>query len=54
MPLINCKANLILIWSTNSVIVSTYVANQNATFVISNTKLYVPVLTLSTQDNAKL
>ena len=30
------------------------VANQNATFTITETKLYVPVVTLSTQDNAKL
>ena len=52
MPLINCKINLI--WSTNCVIVSTHVANQNATFSIIDTKLYVPVVTLSTQENAKL
>ena len=54
MPLINCEINLILTWSANCVIVSTNVANQNATFAITNTKLYVPVVTLSTQDNAKL
>ena len=54
MPLINCEANLILTWSSNCVIVSTNVANQNATFAIKDTKLYVPVVTLSTQDNAKL
>ena len=30
------------------------VANQSATFQITETKLYVPVVTLSTQDNAKL
>ena len=30
------------------------VANQGATFAITKTKLYVPVATLSTQDNAKL
>ena len=41
-------------WSTNCVIVSTNVANQNATFVITDTKLYVPVVTLSTQENAWL
>ena len=29
-------------------------ANQATTFVIIDTKLYVPVLTLSAQDNAKL
>ena len=54
MPLINCKVNLILTWSANCVIVSTNVANQGATFTITETKLYVPVVTLSTQDNAKL
>ena len=54
MTLINCEINLILTWSANCVIVSTNVANQNATFVISDTKLYIPVVTLSTQDNVKL
>ena len=54
MPLINCEINLILTWSTNCVIVSTNVANQNATFEITDTKLYVPVVTSSTQDNSKL
>ena len=29
-------------------------ANQAATFSINDRKLYVPVLTLSTEDNAKL
>ena len=51
MPLINCAINLILAWSANRVIVSTNVANQNATFAITDAKLYV---TLSTQDNSKL
>ena len=54
MPLINCEINIILTWSTNCVIVSTIVANQNTTFEITDTKLYVPVVTLSTQDNSKL
>ena len=53
MPLINCEINLILKWSANCVFVSTNVANQNATFLI-DAKLHVPVVTLSTQDNAKL
>ena len=39
---------------TSCVIVSTDVANQNATFAITDTKLNVPVVTLSQQDNAKL
>ena len=29
-------------------------ANQNPTFTITETNLYAPVVTLSTQDNAKL
>ena len=54
MPLISCEVNLTLTWSANCITVSTNVANQNATFEITDTKLYVPVVTLSTQDNAKL
>ena len=54
MLLINCEVNLILTWSTNFVIFSTNVANQNARFAITDTKLYVPAVTLSTQDNSKL
>ena len=46
LPLINCEFNLILTWYANCVIVSTNVANQNTTFVITDTKLYVPVVTL--------
>ena len=40
--------------SPNSVIIYTNVANKNITFEITETKLYVPVVTLSIQDNAKL
>ena len=54
MPLINCEIELILTWSANCVIIYTDVANQNPTFTITETNLYVPVVTLSTQDNAKL
>ena len=53
MSLINCEMNLILTWSRNCVIIYTSAANRNATFKITETKLYVPVVTLSTQDNAK-
>ena len=53
MPLINCEVNLILTWSSTCVIASVIVANQAATFEITDTKLYVPVVTLSTQENAK-
>ena len=54
MSLINCEINLMLTWSANCVIVSSTVANQDATFAINETKLYVLVVTLSTQDNTKL
>ena len=53
MPLINCEVNLILTWPANCVIVSTDVANQNAMVTITEPKLYVPIVTLLTQDNAK-
>ena len=45
MPLINCEVNLILTWSRSCVIVSSNDADQNATFAITDTKLYVPVVT---------
>ena len=54
MPLINCKVELILTRSENCVINSTNVVGQNPTFTTTETNLYVPVVTLSTQDNAKL
>ena len=53
MPLINCEVNLILDWSANCVIVYTNETNQGITFSITDTKLYVSVVTLSNQDNAK-
>ena len=54
MPLINYEAELILTWSSNCVKIYTDVANQVPTFTITETNIYVPVVTLSTQDNAKL
>ena len=51
MPLINCEINLILIWSVNYVI---FEATKVTTFAMTNTKLYVPVVTLSTNNIAKL
>ena len=53
MPLINCEVNLILTWSSTCVLISTNTQNQNATFAITDTKLYVPVVTLSTKENTK-
>ena len=45
MPLINCKVNLILTWSSTIVLIATNIPNQNATFTIADTKLYIPVVT---------
>ena len=54
MPLSNCEVELILTWSANCVIIYTDVANQNPIFTITERNLYVPVVTLSAQYNAKL
>ena len=54
MSLINCEVNLTLTWSAKCVIVFTEDADKNATFAVTDTNLYVPVVTLSTQDNARL
>ena len=51
MPLINFEINLILTWSSACVITNFAGAGK---FAITDTKIYVPVVTLSTQDNAKL
>ena len=53
MPLINCKVTLDLNWCENCVIVATNTA-QATTFSVTDTKLYVPSVILSTQDSAKL
>ena len=53
MPLINCEVNLILTWSSNCVLISTNIPNQAVIFEITDTKLYVPIVTLSTQENTK-
>ena len=48
---INCEVNLILTWSQTCVISS---ATGETKSKITETKLYVLVVTLSAQDNAKL
>ena len=53
MPLINCEINLVLSWSARWFIIDNPIANQELIFTITDTKLYVPVVILST-DNAKL
>ena len=51
MPLINCEVNLILTWSKDCVITN---STGEGNFAITETKSYVPVVTLSTKDNEKL
>ena len=48
MPLINCKIKLNLTWKKACVL-----SNQagNTVFIINDTKMYVPVVTLSKEDN---
>ena len=53
MPLINCEVNLIMTCSSTCVLVASNIDAQNVTFAITDTKLYVPVVTLSTQENTK-
>ena len=69
IPLINCKIELILTWFKNCVLISkatreaNYGANlviyeidnpENATFQITDTKMYVPVVTLSKENDTNL
>ena len=55
MPLVNCKIDLELTWHKNCMISSVNAAaGQVVSFMITNTKLYVPVVTLSTEDNNNL
>ena len=51
MGLINCEVNLILIWSKDCVFTN---STGEGKFAITETKLYVSVVTLSTKDNEKL
>ena len=65
MPLINCKIHLELNWTKTCVVYGSdaYDAdksnnnnnnnNRETTFKITATKLYVPIVTLSTKDNVK-
>ena len=61
--MINCEVELILTWSKNSVLADMIVyadadpatvAPLGATFKIKDTKLYVPVVTLSKENDTKL
>ena len=50
MHLFNCEINLMLTWSANCVVTNSTSATTTA---ITDTKLYIPVVTLPTQYNAK-
>ena len=54
MPLIHCEITLHLTCSTKSILVAVTAANQISKFRIADKKLFVPVVTLSTQDRIKL
>ena len=51
IPLINCKVEISLSWNENCILTS---VAGNAPFTITDAKLYVPVVTLSIEDNARL
>ena len=51
MPLINCKVEISLKWIENCIISNSGTA---ATFKITDAKLYIPIVTLKTEDNTKL
>ena len=56
MPLINCKIKLILTWKKECVLstdddVPAPNLDNNPVFIINDTKLYIPVVTLSKEDN---
>ena len=54
MLLINCEINLILTWYDGSFIIDNHNAGQEPAFKITDMKLYIPAVILSTQDNEKL
>ena len=65
IPLINCEVELILTWSKNCVLADMTRRNAQGnnpaivppaeiTFEITDTKLYVPVVTLSKENDTKL
>ena len=51
MTLINCKVELSLPWNENCIL---YSEDGNSVVAITDTKLYVPIVTLSAEDKVKL
>ena len=49
MPLINCKIELSLNWIEKCLLTTT----NTAIFKITDAKLYMPIVTLSAEDNVK-
>ena len=54
MPLINWEISLMLTWSKNCFLIASALENQNPTLEITDAKLSVPAVALSTLDNVKL
>ena len=54
MPIINCEINIFLTWFDECIIVTGNYGVQEPKFTITDTRLYVPVVTLSAQDYEKL
>ena len=54
MTLINYEINIFLTWSEECIIVTGGYGNRKPKFAITDTKVYVPVVNLSAQDNEKL
>ena len=51
MLLMNCRVELSLSWNENCILTS---LAGNSTFTITDAKFYIPVVTLSIEDNSKL
>ena len=51
MPLINCKVAIWSKWTENCILSNSGTA---VTFKITDAKLYIPIITLKTEDNTKL
>ena len=53
MPWINCEFSLQLKWSRNCIIVTGTANHQNPNFETNDTRLFITVVTLSTQEDIK-
>ena len=53
LPLINCEIELDLTWTKDCVLIKDHNNITGVIFIITSTKIYVPVVTLSINDNIK-